>query len=153
MRGARWPVYGGVQVKKIGRQWESELWDVAGGGRGKGRRVEVRSRWRFPDPDARDRTDVAGGRRWRPRYKLFWLNRWYRAALLKLSRRNVSSCHWTHMGYQTSHRPVSPTPCTFLPLSLPVPPGLPPPCSRQTPPRYVNFVEISATAIIFTRGH
>lgn len=38
-RRARGPMHEGVQVKKIGRQWESELWDVR----------EVRSRWRFPD--------------------------------------------------------------------------------------------------------
>lgn len=86
------------------RERESKLW-------------EVRSRWkRFPDL-IRAGQDVAGGRRWRPQYKLFWLNRWYRAKplslflfLLKLSRRNVSSCHWTHMGYETSHGPVTSSP-------------------------------------------
>jgi len=48
---------------------------------------------KIPRSDVRNRTDVAGGRRWRPRYKLFWLNCWYGTMLLKLSRWNVSSCH------------------------------------------------------------
>lgn len=114
------------------RERESKLW-------------EVRSRWkRFPDL-IRAGQDVAGGRRWRPQYKLFWLNRWYRAKplslflfLLKLSRRNVSSCHWTHMGYETSHGPV-----TSSPIHSSRSPPPPPPSFRDK--RYCYAIRTQST--------